>query len=254
MYLDNIRKLIPFTDLEKCSSILCIQPHQDDNEVSAGGTIAKLAGNGCKITSLTITDGRCGSVYPTQDQNELIHQRKLEADRSAEQLGISKSIYLNYPDFGNHDERKLLKAILEVIQETNPEFIMTVDPFLAYEVHSDHLITGMAASKACYFSSYPLVLKEMGIEPEKFRPVKGIAYYNTSAPNIYINVDNTWDIKLKAIACHSSQFDDKTRDLVYNYLSLRGQYYGKKIKCNYAESFKVLMATHLHAFPEACFI
>ncbi|MFC4411785.1 PIG-L deacetylase family protein [Chungangia koreensis] len=35
---------------------LFIQPHPDDNDISAGGTVAKLVNSGTEVHYLTITD------------------------------------------------------------------------------------------------------------------------------------------------------------------------------------------------------
>ncbi len=38
----NIADLLPKPDLEKSRKLLCIQPHPDDIDISAGGTIARF--------------------------------------------------------------------------------------------------------------------------------------------------------------------------------------------------------------------
>ncbi len=40
--------LIPIPDLSSARRLLCIQPHYDDNDIAAGGTIAALAAAGCE--------------------------------------------------------------------------------------------------------------------------------------------------------------------------------------------------------------
>ena len=60
----DLRQYIPFPELMSCESILCIQPHPDDNEIGGGATIAMLAKAGCDITYLTATDGSMGDDGP----------------------------------------------------------------------------------------------------------------------------------------------------------------------------------------------
>ena len=74
----NIKDYLPIPDLEKCKSLLCVQPHPDDNEVGAGATIAKLARNGCKITYLTVTDGSKGTDNPEMRGARLAKIRRKE--------------------------------------------------------------------------------------------------------------------------------------------------------------------------------
>ena len=59
----NLKDFFPLPDLESCQNLLCIQPHPDDNEVGAGATIARLTAKGCRITYLTVTDGRYGTLF-----------------------------------------------------------------------------------------------------------------------------------------------------------------------------------------------
>jgi LmbE family N-acetylglucosaminyl deacetylase len=58
----DLKQMLPMPKLEECKSLLCIQPHPDDNEVGAGGTIAKLVRQGCQVTYLTVTDGSKGRM------------------------------------------------------------------------------------------------------------------------------------------------------------------------------------------------
>jgi LmbE family N-acetylglucosaminyl deacetylase len=250
-YIDKLRELVPIPNLEDCKSLLCIQPHSDDNEIGAGATIAKLGHKGCNITYLTVTDGRCGSMNVHAKQDTLVKVRRQETERVAKLLGVEKTIFLDLADMGFHDEKKLSMAILKVVLDVRPEFILTVDPYMPYEMHPDHRSVGLAASRACYFSSFPLVLKDLGLSPDKTWTVKGIAYYNTTNPNTLIDVDDTWDIKLTSIAYHASQFDKEYLNIVSKYLTIKAANYGKYINCRYAEGFKVLSPIHHHVFSEA---
>ena len=47
-------------ELRDARSILCIQPHYDDNDLGAGGTIAALHDAGCQVVYLTVTDDLVG--------------------------------------------------------------------------------------------------------------------------------------------------------------------------------------------------
>ena len=51
---------LPALDLHFAKKILAVQPHYDDNDISAGGTLYTLAKNGAEITYLTVTDDLAG--------------------------------------------------------------------------------------------------------------------------------------------------------------------------------------------------
>lgn len=247
----DIKKLIPVPDLEKCKSILCIQPHPDDNETGAGGTIAKLAARGCHVTYLTVTDGRIGSTNPEMDINDMISTRRREAEAAAGILGVKDKIFLDYPDAGYINEKELTERIVKVIREVEPEFVMTVDPFLPYEAHPDHRRVGMAVAEACLFSVFPNFYSYGETSASKSWEVKGVAFYNTSYPNSFIDVTDTWNLKIESIGAHKSQFSGEMFELYKMYFGFKAQELGGKSGFKMAEGFKVFTPMLLHANVDA---
>lgn len=243
----DLRQYIPFPELMSCASILCIQPHPDDNEVGAGATIAKLAGAGCDITYLTATDGSMGTLDPGVSKESLIRTRKAETLAAADCLGVNRLIFLDYPDGGPYDEREMCRRIATAIREIRPEFVMAPDPFLPYEAHPDHRKTGMAAAEACLFSQFPHFANyEENTPAQNIWGVKGVAFYNTASPNTYIEIDDTLEQKFHALALHQSQFPESEMQFMRQYLTLKAAEYGQKINHTYAEAFKVLPPLLLH--------
>lgn len=239
----DIKDLLPIPDLENCESILCIQPHPDDNEIGAGATIAKLAKKGCKVTYLTVSDGSVGTTDPNVKAEDLARIRKQEVEKSAKYLGVSEVIFLNFPDGSYPDEKELCKSILEVIRKVQPEFIMVPDPFLPYECHPDHRRVGMAAAEAMIFSGFPGFKTGGSAAPWS---VSGIAFHSTAYPNTFIGVDDTWDDKIKSLALHESQMPPDTLELLSMYFGFKASSYAEGKDFGMAEAFKVLSGDHLH--------
>ncbi|MCC6956023.1 MAG: PIG-L family deacetylase, partial [Anaerolineales bacterium] len=52
--------LLPIPDLFSARRVLCVQPHYDDNDIAAGGTIARLKSAGAEVVYLTVTDDLMG--------------------------------------------------------------------------------------------------------------------------------------------------------------------------------------------------
>lgn len=247
----TINDLLPIPDLENAKKLLCVEPHPDDNEVGAGATIAKLAKNGCNIIYLTVTDGRIGTVNPNDKPVVITNIRKEEIKKSAGILGVDTLLELNYGDSQYIPERELTKKIVGIIRKIEPDFVMTVDPFLPYEVHPDHRMVGMAAAEACLFSPFPHFYSFNEAKPSKIWNVKGIAFYNTAYPNTFINVDDTWDLKLQAIEAHKSQFSGDTLLLYEKYFDLKSQELANGKGFTHAEAFKVMTPMHLHCNVDA---
>lgn len=247
----ELKDFLPIPKLEECKSMLCIQPHPDDNEVGAGATIASLAAKGCKISYLTVTSGNMGSMDPDEKPSEIAAIRRRETLEAAALLGVSDCIFLDYDDGSFMDDKKLCRDITAVIRKVRPEMVMTVDPFLPYEVHPDHLSVGMAAAQAFLFSPFPhfdtkgcggMTVGE-GAIPFNAR---GIAFYSTVYPNTFIQADETWELKIKAIEAHKSQFDLASLEALKFYFDYKARSYAASSGFERAEAFKVLTGSHLH--------
>jgi LmbE family N-acetylglucosaminyl deacetylase len=52
----DLEHLIPMPDLLSAQTVLAIQPHYDDNDLSAGGTIVSLVVRGAEVYCLMVTD------------------------------------------------------------------------------------------------------------------------------------------------------------------------------------------------------
>jgi LmbE family N-acetylglucosaminyl deacetylase len=122
--------------------------------------------------------------------------------------------------------------------------VLAPDPFLPYEAHPDHRRVGMAATEACLFSPFPGFKTENGNTAPW--AVKGIAFHSTAYPNTFIGVDETWDMKMKALAMHESQFPKEMLERLGMYFYFKAAQYAAGRSCEKAEAFKVLSGDHLH--------
>ena len=96
---------IAYPKLEDIQSALFIQPHPDDNEIGAGGTMAYLTHRGIPVYGLTVTEGRGGSK--TIEPEELGKIRKIEAQNAMDVLGV-----VNLGCLGYHDNRPIIHETL----------------------------------------------------------------------------------------------------------------------------------------------
>lgn len=232
---------------------LFIQPHPDDNEIGAGATIAKLIAEGIDVHYLTVTDGSSGSNDTNLSTREIIANRRKEQEEAGEILGVRSFHWLDFPDGHLYDNEELRKKIVGVIRNVRPDIIFTVDPWLQYETHIDHIITGRVASFAARTSGNPRFYPEQlqdGVRPHR---IQAIAYYTTHNPNTFINVDKFWEQKIKAILAHRSQFSGEYLTFVINYFTYKAMELAKEIDGEnlYAESFKILPPMFLHSNVDA---
>lgn len=222
--------------------MLSIQPHPDDTEIAAGGTVAMLSSRGCRVIYVTVTDGGAGTQDPSISWEELVRIRKREQEEAAKILGVSELVWLNFRDSELRPTLELRNRLITLIRRYRPDVVLTIDPWLPYEIHPDHTATGIAASEAFFFSNLANVNRpdlEMGLEP--YTP-RYIAYYWSRNPNLYIDITDLIEVKRRAMAAHRSQFGEETINLLIKYSELLG----RKAGYRYAEAFKVLNHSALH--------
>lgn len=238
----NIKELIGYPKFEDIRSALFIQPHPDDNEIGAGGTMAKLVKMGIPVYGLTVTEGRGGSnVYAPEKLAEI---RKIEAANAMDILGVINLGCLGYHDANPIVHEELVRKLVEVIRNVKPNAIFTVDARLPNEMHPVHLQVGKAVEEAfmrCGQAYYPF---DENYKHDNAHSVDIIGFYFTSDENTIVDITEVYEAKKKAIMAHASQIDDKTIEL-YDLLfrTVSGDQNGKIV-----ERLKLLSSLHTHCF------
>lgn len=247
--LASIRSLvIPGYDriFKEAKRVLCVQAHPDDMDCLAGGTIAKMTREGKEVIYVTVTDGRVGTSDPNLWPEKLAIIRRREQEEAARILGVGKILWLGYRDSELQPSLELRNKLIRIIREIKPDLIITIDPWLPYEAHPDHRYTGLMVAEAFLFSGLPHVnpkdLRD-GLTPHTARY---IAFCFTHRPNVYIDISDTLDIKLKAVCAHKSQFGDGNE--ISTILRWFAEIVGKTAGVRYAEAFKVMNGRSIHAF------
>lgn len=250
----QVKDMIPIPVIEKCKKLLCIQPHPDDMDISAGGTIAYLSEKGTEVSYLTVTDDSSGFTSLNIQRKKRKSIRKDEQINAGRILGVKNYHWLDYTDAGNWSMYKLRNRIIQYIRLIKPDFVMTVDPWLNYEAHQDHVKCGLAASEAVILQSLPYIKTNRRID-RNYSPyeIKGIIFSFTSRPNVVINTEKLREKKFKAIAEHKSQFDKESLNLLFKYDDVRNSRLAKDYDFGYGEGLKVLNPAMLHCIPEAEF-
>lgn len=236
---------------EGARRVMCVQPHPDDCDLGAGGAVAKLSRAGARIIYVTMTDGSRGTYDPAISPDELARIRMKEQEEAAEVLGVSELVWLGYRDTELAAAPEARNKLITLIRKYRPDLILTVDPWLPYEAHPDHVATGLLTAQAAIFSPLPHVnpndLKE-GLSPYS---VPLMAFYWTREPNLFIDITGFLELKLRAIASHRSQFPPGALEVVEGYLRTYSELMGKRIGVAYAEAFKALPPLYLHIWPFA---
>lgn len=174
--------------------MLVFAPHPDDEVLGVGGTIAKRAKQGVKVVDCIVTQGKDHWI------------RKNEALEANHELGISETIFLNFPDLhlDRVDHAIFTQSILEVIKAYKPFEVFLPHPG---DLHTDHkalTASAMVALRAKYRDS-PIIaytyetLSETGIDYQNPQ--------NVFNPNVYVDITSSIKDKINALRKHESQIE-----------------------------------------------
>lgn len=200
-------------DLDVPSKALSIAAHPDDAEFGAGGTLTKWADAGCEVTLLIATDGSKGTWDPSITPADLAAARRAEAVAAAEVMGASTEvIFLDHVDGELHHSPALQEELCLWIRRLRPEVVLSWDPWKRYMLHPDHREIGWGACDGVVAARDHLFFPHQLTDGlEKHRP-DALLLYAADAPDHFEDVSATFDRKIEALLCHSSQSQTTMQD------------------------------------------
>ncbi len=200
----NAAWLYPRPEAEsKVFKVLVIGAHPDDADLLTGGLAIKLRERGHKVKYVAMTNGDMGHF---KDRDILLAARRFhEAKASAELLGVEYDT-LNIPDGCVWVNEEQLRKVIKCIREYAPDLIITHRPI---DYHRDHRYTGQLVMDISYMLIVPFYYKEFRTPYIGQMPVIAYAFDHFSnpdfRPSVLLDVTDVYDLKAKAISCHTSQ-------------------------------------------------
>jgi LmbE family N-acetylglucosaminyl deacetylase len=244
----TLESILPTPDIFTAKRVLCVQPHYDDNDIGAGGTIALLAQTGAEIFYLTVTDDLAGVVDRSLSDGAAAASLARDQQAAGKIVGVKQHIALNYPDAGEYNYFALRRDLLKYIRLLRPNFVLTCDPWLAYEAHHDHIQTGRGAAEAVQFAG---LLKIPSSDPAvdaayQGHSIEGVGFYYTREPNQIVDITSTWDAKVAAIRSYATQIPSDDADQIVMALQFKSAQICEGRDFQLSEPFKVLNPRALH--------
>jgi LmbE family N-acetylglucosaminyl deacetylase len=192
--------------------VLVITAHPDDSEFGAGGTIAKLVREGMQVAYCIVTNGNKGSGDRSMTPERLARIREDEQRSAARVLGVETVDFLGFPDCEVEDTRESRLAVTAAIRRHRPDRLIIQNPHRTKNLgasHRDHRTVAGIALDCVYplardHMAFPELMAQ-GLEPHKVREVYLMWWEN---PEVVVDISDTIDLKIKALACHASQFAD----------------------------------------------
>jgi LmbE family N-acetylglucosaminyl deacetylase len=201
-------------------SLMFVLAHPDDETFGPGGTIAKYARDGVRITVITATSGQAGRTAGlAATPEDLGRVREQEARDAADHLGIAAIRFFGYMDghLDQADEEEVEEKVVRRIREEQPDVVVTFGPEGAGNEHRDHQRISRIASAAVASAADPEKFKAQltaGLTPH---PVSKF-YYMTGHTNPWgemrrpflpittvIDITDYLEIKIEAFRRHRSQ-------------------------------------------------
>lgn len=199
------------TDPSNLQTILCVAAHPDDVDFASAGTTASLTKAGHRVVYCLVTSGQAGGSDATVSRTDMASLREQEQTAAAAVVGVDELHFLGFADGAVVADLELRKAISRVIRQVRPDRVITQSPLRLldrmYASHPDHLATGEATLCAVYPDArnqfaFPELLAEEGLEPHT---VSEVWLTSTDAPNRWVDISSTIDLKIQALLCHTSQ-------------------------------------------------
>jgi LmbE family N-acetylglucosaminyl deacetylase len=200
----------PAPDASGIDRILVITAHPDDADFGAAGTIATWTDAGVEVAYCIATRGDAGGFDDTPREN--MRQLREEEQRAAgAAVGVSDITFLDYPDGRLYVTHELRRDITRQIRRFRPQRVLTLSPerdwTLIARSHPDHRAVGEAAVDAVYPDArnefaHPELLLEENLKPWT---VPELWLSGGPAEDRYVDVTDTFDRKLAALAAHRSQ-------------------------------------------------
>jgi LmbE family N-acetylglucosaminyl deacetylase len=220
-------------------SALVLFAHPDDAEFMCGGTVAKWAKAGCSVHYVVCTDGSAGSNEPGARREDVAPIREREQRAAAEVLGVSSVTFLGETDGLLEVTPATRKKVCREVRRIRPEVIVAADPArlwsgTGYINHWDHKQAGLLALTAIMPDAPTRVmfqeLEEEGLEPFEVPRL----YLASNEPDTYVDISDTIDLKIEALAQHVSEEGEAAAPFVRERAAQVGQGAGVA----YAEGFK----------------
>ncbi len=216
-------------------TIVCIFAHPDDEAFGPGGTIAKLAQKN-KVYIICATKGEAGKDSRKEKRGKLYDHRAKELLASAKILGVKKVFFLGFKDgtLSNNLYHAVAGKIEKILKRLKPEMILTHEPG-GGSGHLDHIAISMISSYVVEQMPFIKTILQHCIPDFRARRMgKYFIYrppgYSLKDIDLIVDVEDVWEMKLKAMQQHQSQKHDVERILKFSRQFPKKEYFLVKQK------------------------
>ena len=210
---------------------LVIAPHPDDAEISMGGAILHLLGQGQRVGILDLTNGE-----PTPRGS--VELRSQETIQASNILNITWRGNLGLPNRSLQATLTAREQIATVMRLCRADLIFS--PYWE-DAHPDHLAATELTDAARFWAK----LSKTDMAGDPFHPKRIYNYHSVHlklaiTPAFILDVSDYWETKLAAVQAYGSQFDRIDTGVgrtFYDKLKTDAEHWGDLIGCRFGEPF-----------------
>lgn len=215
--------------------ILVVAAHPDDEILGCGGTMARLANEGAKVYTLLLGHGiaaRHDNLDKTEYQGQVTKLKKC-MDNANRAIGVQEVFSFDFPDnkFDTVALLDIVRTVEKIKNKIKPDVIFT---HYEKDLNIDHRITYEAVITA----ARPLP-DETVKEIYSFEVLSSTewGYPLSFSPNVFFNISETIDIKMKAIGEYKLELREFPHPRSLKAAELNAKTWGAKTGLEYAEAF-----------------
>ena len=200
----------PIADSE-IKRVLVVSAHPDDSDFGASGTIAQWVAKGIEVAYVFCTNGDQGGEESGFTKEEMPAIRQSEQRAAGAAIGVTDITFLNYVDGHLEATIELRKDLVRQIRISKTDRMVCQSPERNWDrigaSHPDHLAAGEASIQAVYPDArnpfaFSDLLEEEGLQPWRVKEVWVVAFPD---PDHFVDITDTFDLKMKALFAHKSQ-------------------------------------------------
>ncbi|MEX2184965.1 MAG: PIG-L deacetylase family protein [Chloroflexota bacterium] len=196
---------------------MVIAAHPDDAEFGPAGTAARWIAAGSSAWLVCCTSGDQGGEDPDQDPFELAALREAEQRAAAAVIGYEGVTFLHQPDGALANDLALREMLVRELRRFRPDAVLATDPETLFHGdggvnHSDHRQAGFAAVDAVYPAARnPMAFPGLARAGLAAHVVRRLYLFWSNRPNVWVDITDSLQRKLDALAQHRSQIRDPER-------------------------------------------
>lgn len=210
--------------------VLVFAPHNDDEVLGVGGTIAKYAEQGHEVYICEVTSGK--------DQKRLANIKR-EALEAHKLLGVKETYFLELPVVGLADipTKELNTTVHNLVQKIQPDIA-----FIPHkgDMHIDHKMVAESAMVALRPVNSPQLKAIYAYETLSETEWNIPSADNIFVPNVWFDITNTIDKKLESMKCYKSQLFEFPHPRSLEAIESLSKLRGSTICVKNAESFMLI--------------